>query len=119
MDEATSSVDTLTESLIQKGMEALMKGRTSFVIAHRLSTIRRANRILVIEDGKIAEQGTHAELLRQRGHYYRLYTQQFRHQLEVQYGVSDELTGDDRTGVTADSIMIRREKPNEEAVAAD
>lgn len=119
MDEATSSVDTLTESLIQKGMEALMQGRTSFVIAHRLSTIRRANRILVIEDGKIAEQGTHAELLRQRGHYYRLYTQQFRHQLEVQYGVSDELTGDDRSGVTADSIMIRREKPNEEAVAAD
>ncbi|MBL8078923.1 MAG: ABC transporter ATP-binding protein [Anaerolineales bacterium] len=119
MDEATSSVDTLTESLIQKGMEALMKGRTSFVIAHRLSTIRRANRILVIEDGKIAEQGTHAELLRQRGHYYRLYTQQFRHQLEVQYGVSNELTGDDRSTVTADSIMMRREKPNEESVAAD
>jgi ATP-binding cassette subfamily B protein len=90
MDEATSSVDTLTEALIQKGMEALMKGRTSFVIAHRLSTIRRANRIIVIEDGKIAEQGTHAELLRQRGHYYRLYTQQFRHELEVQYGVNEE-----------------------------
>ncbi len=90
MDEATSSVDTLTEALIQKGMEALMKGRTSFVIAHRLSTIRRANRILVIENGKIAEQGTHAELLRMRGHYYRLYTQQFRHELEVQYGVADE-----------------------------
>ena len=89
MDEATSSVDTLTEALIQRGMEALMEGRTSFVIAHRLSTIRRANRILVIEDGRIAEQGTHAELLRQRGHYYRLYTQQFRHDLEVQYGVSD------------------------------
>jgi ATP-binding cassette subfamily B protein len=71
-------------------MEALMKGRTSFVIAHRLSTIRRANRIIVIEDGKIAEQGTHAELLRQRGHYYRLYTQQFRHELEVQYGVNEE-----------------------------
>lgn len=90
MDEATSSVDTLTEALIQKGMEALMQGRTSFVIAHRLSTIRRANRILVIEDGRIAEQGTHAELLRMRGHYYRLYTQQFRHELEVQYGVADE-----------------------------
>jgi ATP-binding cassette subfamily B protein len=87
MDEATSSVDTLTEALIQKGMEALMKGRTSFVIAHRLSTIRRANRILVIENGRIAEQGTHAELLRQRGHYYSLYTQQFRHELEVQYSV--------------------------------
>ena len=90
MDEATSSVDTLTEALIQRGMEALMEGRTSFVIAHRLSTIRRANRILVIENGHIAEQGTHAELLRQRGHYYNLYTQQFRHQLEVQYGVDEE-----------------------------
>jgi ATP-binding cassette subfamily B protein len=87
MDEATSSVDTLTEALIQRGMENLMRGRTTFIIAHRLSTIRRANRILVIEDGRIAEHGTHAELLRQRGHYYRLYTQQFRHELEVQYGV--------------------------------
>ena len=86
MDEATSSVDTLTEALIQRGMENLMSGRTSFVVAHRLSTIRRANRILVIEDGKIAEIGSHAELLRERGHYYRLYTQQFRQELEQQYG---------------------------------
>jgi ATP-binding cassette subfamily B protein len=85
MDEATSSVDTLTEALIQRGMEALMKGRTSFVIAHRLSTIKRASRILVIQDGRIVEIGTHAELLRQNGHYYRLYTQQFRHQLEREY----------------------------------
>ncbi len=113
MDEATSSVDTLTEALIQKGMEALMQGRTSFVIAHRLSTIRRANRILVIEEGRIAEQGTHAELLRARGHYYRLYTQQFRHELEVQYGVADE-NGNDRENVTADSIVMKRD-----AVAAD
>jgi len=90
MDEATSSVDTLTEALIQRGMEALMRGRTTFIIAHRLSTIRRADRILVVEDGRITEQGNHAELLRQRGHYYRLYTQQFRHDLEVQYGVVDE-----------------------------
>ncbi|MCI0610047.1 MAG: ABC transporter ATP-binding protein/permease [Anaerolineae bacterium] len=89
MDEATSSVDTLTEALIQRGMEALMKGRTSFVIAHRLSTIRRANRIIVIENGKIAEQGTHSELLRLGGHYYRLYTQQFRHELETQYGLAE------------------------------
>jgi len=89
MDEATSSVDTLTEALIQRGMEALMKGRTSFVIAHRLSTIRRANRIIVIENGKIAEQGTHAELLKLGGHYYRLYTQQFRHELETQYGLAN------------------------------
>lgn len=117
MDEATSSVDTLTESLIQKGMEALMKGRTSFVIAHRLSTIRRANRILVIEDGKIAEQGTHAELLRMRGHYYRLYTQQFRHQLEVQYGVAEESETNERENVIADSVMVKREKG--EAVATD
>lgn len=86
MDEATSSVDTLTEALIQKGMETLMNGRTSFVIAHRLSTIRRADRILFIEDGRIVEQGTHAELLRARGRYYRLYTQQFRRELELQAG---------------------------------
>jgi ATP-binding cassette subfamily B protein len=85
MDEATSSVDTLTEALIQQGMDALMQGRTSFVIAHRLSTIRNADRILVIEDGRIAEMGSHAELLRQGGHYYRLYTQQFREQKEAQY----------------------------------
>ncbi len=85
MDEATSSVDTLMEDLIQQGMEKLMDDCTSFVIAHRLSTIKRADRILVIEDGRIAEMGSHAELLRARGHYYRLYTKQFRHQLEQEY----------------------------------
>jgi ATP-binding cassette subfamily B protein len=85
MDEATSSVDTLTESLIQRGMENLMKGRTSFIIAHRLSTIKRASRIIVVEDGRIAEMGTHGELLRARGHYYRLYTQQFREELEQEF----------------------------------
>lgn len=82
MDEATSSVDTLTESLIQRGMEMMMEGRTSFVVAHRLSTIKRANRILVIDNGQIAEIGSHAELLRLRGKYYQLYTRQFRHQME-------------------------------------
>jgi len=82
MDEATSSVDTLTESLIQRGMEALMKGRTSFIIAHRLSTIRRADRIVVIDGGRIVEAGSHAELIRLRGHYYELYTRQFRHEHE-------------------------------------
>jgi ATP-binding cassette subfamily B protein len=85
MDEATSSVDTLTEALIQKGMETLMQGRTSFVIAHRLSTIRRADRILVIEKGRIAEMGNHSELMRAGGHYAQLYTRQFRHELEVEY----------------------------------
>ncbi len=85
MDEATSSVDTLTEALIQKGMERLMHGRTSFVIAHRLSTIRRADRILVVENGGISEIGSHAELMRARGHYYHLYTRQFRRELEMEY----------------------------------
>ncbi|MCD4671479.1 MAG: ABC transporter ATP-binding protein/permease [Anaerolineaceae bacterium] len=82
MDEATSSVDTLTEALIQRGMETLMENSTSFVIAHRLSTIKRADRILVIEEGQIAELGTHAELLRQRGKYYQLYTRQFRSRMD-------------------------------------
>jgi ATP-binding cassette subfamily B protein len=84
MDEATSSVDTLTEALIQQGMETLMAGRTSVVIAHRLSTIRRADRILVIEGGRIAEIGSHSELLKARGHYYNLYTQQFRQSTTVE-----------------------------------
>jgi ATP-binding cassette subfamily B protein len=84
MDEATSSVDTETEALIQKGMDALMEGRTSFVIAHRLSTIKRADRILFIDGGRIVEMGSHAELLRAKGRYYRLYVQQFREELERQ-----------------------------------
>jgi ATP-binding cassette subfamily B protein len=84
MDEATSSVDTLTEALIQRGMETLMQETTSFVIAHRLSTIKRADRILVIEDGRITEMGTHAELIRQKGHYYNLYTKQFRQERAVE-----------------------------------
>ncbi len=85
MDEATSSVDTVTEALSQLGMETLTRGRTSFIIAHRLSTIRRADRILVIEGGRIVEMGTHAELLRARGPYYRLYSQQFRREREAEY----------------------------------
>jgi ATP-binding cassette, subfamily B, bacterial len=89
MDEATSSVDTLTEALIQQGMEALMEDRTSFVIAHRLSTIKRADRIIVIENGEISEMGTHAELLRQQGHYYQLYTRQFRQEMEAKYQVQE------------------------------
>ena len=85
MDEATSSVDTLTEAVIQKGMQAIMRGRTSFVIAHRLSTIKQADRILVIEDGQIVEAGTHRKLLKLDGKYTKLYTQQFRQQLEEAY----------------------------------
>jgi ATP-binding cassette, subfamily B, bacterial len=78
MDEATSSVDTLTENLIQHGMEKIMEGRTSFVIAHRLSTIRQADLIVVIHAGKIAEMGSHQALLQKREHYYQLYTKQFK-----------------------------------------
>lgn len=87
MDEATSSVDTLTEARIQQGMAAVMAGRTSVVIAHRLSTIKSADRILVIQDGRIVEVGTHRELIQKRGAYYDLYTRQFRRALEQQYGV--------------------------------
>lgn len=85
MDEATSSVDTLTEAQIQQGMETLMSGRTSFIIAHRLSTIKKADRILVIEDGAIAENGSHSQLLRKGGKYYHLYTRQFRDQMNEAY----------------------------------
>lgn len=87
MDEATSSVDTLTEALIQKGMETLMQDRTSFIIAHRLSTIKKADRILVIQNGRIAEMGSHDELIRERGHYYSLYTKQF--QREAQHELDE------------------------------
>lgn len=78
LDEATSNLDTESESLIQKSLAELMKGRTTFVIAHRLSTIRRADQILVIEKGKIAERGTHNELIKEEGRYYQLYTYQAR-----------------------------------------
>ena len=77
LDEATSSVDTRTEKLIEKGMDALMEGRTVFVIAHRLSTVRNARAILVLERGEVIERGDHGELLAQKGRYYRLYTGQF------------------------------------------
>lgn len=77
LDEATSSIDTVTEKKIQEAIRHLMKGRTSFVIAHRLSTIRQADLILVIRDGKIVEEGNHSELIERRGEYYRLYTRQY------------------------------------------
>lgn len=77
LDEATSSVDTETEKIIQNAIQKVLKGRTSFIIAHRLSTIRSADRILVIKDGRIVEEGNHNKLIKQKGHYYRLYTNQF------------------------------------------
>ncbi|MCL1995967.1 MAG: ABC transporter ATP-binding protein/permease [Defluviitaleaceae bacterium] len=77
LDEATSSIDTVTEQLIQKAVDKVLKNRTSFIVAHRLSTIRSADRILVIKNGKIFEQGNHKELIKKRGYYYDLYTTQF------------------------------------------
>ena len=77
LDEATSSVDTRTEVLVQRAMDQLMKGRTSFVIAHRLSTIRNADIILVMKDGDIIESGSHDELIRKDGFYAELYNSQF------------------------------------------
>ena len=77
LDEATSNIDTHTELLVQKGIQTMLSGRTSFVIAHRLSTIKSADRIFVINDGGIAESGSHENLLRKHGAYYDLYMAQF------------------------------------------
>ena len=77
LDEATSSIDTQTEILVQKGIKSLLKGRTSFIIAHRLSTIQEADRIFVIDDGHIIEQGSAEELMKLKGAYYKLYMAQF------------------------------------------
>jgi ATP-binding cassette subfamily B protein len=90
MDEATSSIDTETEQIIQQGLEEIFRGRISFVIAHRLSTIRSADLILVIDKGRIRESGTHEELLRQNGHYFNLYTQQFRNERTAQILSDDQ-----------------------------
>ena len=77
LDEATSSIDTRTEALVQSGMDKLMHGRTVFVIAHRLSTVRNSDAIMVLDKGKIIERGTHEQLIEQKGTYYQLYTGAF------------------------------------------
>ena len=87
LDEATSSVDTETEQLIQSAITTLLSGRTSFVIAHRLSTIKNADLILVVTDGEIVERGTHDELMRSKGRYFDLYTRQFEEQVVSDFGL--------------------------------
>ena len=77
LDEATSSIDTRTESIVSRGMDALMQGRTVFVIAHRLSTIKNSDVIIVLDHGRIIERGSHEKLLEQKGQYYSLYTGAF------------------------------------------
>lgn len=74
LDEATSSIDTRTERIVQEGMDKLMEGRTTFVIAHRLSTVRNSDCIMVLEQGRIIERGTHEQLIGEQGRYYQLYT---------------------------------------------
>ncbi|HIU32030.1 MAG TPA: ABC transporter ATP-binding protein [Candidatus Caccousia avistercoris] len=93
LDEATSSIDTQTEQLIQQATERLLHGRTSFLIAHRLSTIRQADMILVVRDGKIVEQGTHDQLLRQKGYYHDLYRRQFEEEASARLLRSTQAAG--------------------------
>src|SRR5450432_693294 len=112
LDEATSSLDSESESLIQEGLRYLMRGRTTFVIAHRLSTIRRAEQILVVQDGRILERGTHESLYAEHGRYYELYTKQ--HAVETNLFLApgegdrtDEANGEDRngSGAVVDTMM--------------
>ena len=82
LDEATANIDTVTEILVQQGLQRLLQGRTALVIAHRLSTIKGADKIVVLQAGRIVEQGTHTELLQQNGMYASLYAMGFRHTLQ-------------------------------------
>lgn len=94
LDEATASIDTETEQEIQKAIEQVLVGKTSFIVAHRLSTIRSCDRILVISDGEILEEGSHKQLIKQRGHYYKLYTNQFKEEAESRVlGIASEMPG--------------------------
>lgn len=93
LDEATSSIDTQTEKLIQEATNHLLKGHTSFVIAHRLSTIRQADLILVVKDGKVIEQGSHMELLDQRGYYHELYSRQFEEEAAMRVYAGEQASG--------------------------
>ncbi len=101
LDEATSSVDTRTEREIQKALEELLHGRTSFVIAHRLSTIRHADQVLVVDDGQIVERGTHQSLLAARGRYYDLYMSQFRRSAQTPLDGEDADADADEVGFLA------------------
>ena len=93
LDEATSSVDTETEKNIQSAIDNLLTGRTSLIVAHRLSTIRRANRIILLKNGHILEQGSHRELIDRRGAYFNLYTSQFVEQAETEILEAGQVPG--------------------------
>jgi subfamily B ATP-binding cassette protein MsbA len=105
LDEATSSLDSESEALIQEGLAHLLRGRTTFVIAHRLSTIRRADQILVVEQGEVVERGTHGELLAQGSRYYEMYTKQHgvESNLFLAPGEGDKPPGEGKPGEGAEA----------------
>lgn len=121
LDEATSSIDTRTEALVQQGMDNLMQGRTVFVIAHRLSTVRNSDAIMVLDQGRIIERGTHDQLIEQKGVYYRLYTGAFeldnpgaqvkRASVDTQSGISRgpfRRSGDFKISVEIDTYLYAK-----------
>ncbi|MEX2534982.1 MAG: ATP-binding cassette domain-containing protein [Trueperaceae bacterium] len=107
LDEATSSLDSESEALIQEGLRRLMEGRTSFVIAHRLSTIRDADQILVLEAGRIVQRGTHTELMREGGRYRELYDKQYAWETNLFVNPGEELGGPKMSGPAQEPV--RRE----------